>query len=62
MAGTTGMEETGAVAKYAREGREQRGTPKGDGKLFDFSLLFLSLSLSGKVVNADRILREWPHG
>ena len=61
----TGMEETGAVAKYAREeGREQRGTPKGDGKLFDFFLLLLShsLCLSGKVGNADRILREWPHG
>ena len=42
MAGTD--ERTGAVAKYARESREGE-TPKGDGKLFDFFLLLLSLSV-----------------
>ena len=56
---------TGAVAKYAGEGEREGGgtppTPKGDGKLFDFFPLSLSLFFSGKVGNADRILREWPH-
>ena len=41
---------TGAVAKYAGEGEREGGgtppTPKGDGKLFDFFPLSLSLSLS----------------
>ena len=51
---------TGAVAKYARERRRERG--RRQKAMESYLTFFFSLFLSGKVGNADRILREWPHG